>query len=67
MTKKHFVTLARRFAAMRVNPEKSPRDESYNLALNDSARLVAGVCAASNPAFDRARFLEEAGVAPVLP
>lgn len=67
MTKKHLVALARRFAAMRVNPEKSPRDESYNLALDDSARMVADVCASANPAFDRARFLKAAGVAPVLP
>jgi hypothetical protein len=51
MTKKHFIALARRIAAI--------NDASARL---HAAQAVADVAALDNPRFDRARFMAACGV-----
>ena len=59
MTSKHFVAIA---AAIKDARRYNPNNACARQALDIAARNLAAECAASNPNFDRARFLAACGV-----
>lgn len=60
MAKKHFKALA---SAIRSQWFGDTHEEIANRASKtEFAKVVAAICAADNPAFDRARFLAACGV-----
>lgn len=61
MTRRHFVEIAVTLRGLR--PEGDGAEGSRELAAWDEiARAFAGMCARSNPMFDRDRFYRAAGV-----
>lgn len=58
MSKKHFV----RIAALISDQLQNAPDEPTRRAVRDIGLELASVCAATNPAFDRSRFLSACGI-----
>lgn len=58
MSRKHFEALAAALAALKgITPTKA-----HEIARRDCCIAVAAVCASTNNAFDRSRFLKACGV-----
>lgn len=62
MTKRHFEKLARILSAERMKECKTPADVGYDNAVVMLTMKIADMCQEENPAFDRSRFYNAAGM-----